>query len=142
TRNRPLLLLSTGLQRTLLPGRVTLSFILATLAGWQMGHYGGQPSTLTMLAAATAMQTSLAAFDPAKTPRLNTALYAFLTAAVATGLAIAVTPSPFARYATFVVVMTIAVWVRRFPPHGFGLGMMGFNAFFFPVFMRAKPSQL
>jgi hypothetical protein len=131
-----------GLPRSLLAGRATLSLILGTLAGWITGKLAGQPGTLMMLAAVTAMQTAIVAFAPIGKPRLSDALYAFLAAAAATVLAIAVIPSPTARYATFVIVMAVAVWMRRFQPHGFGLGMMAFNAFFFPLFMRAKPSQL
>jgi uncharacterized membrane protein YccC len=140
--NRSLLFHDPGLQRTLLASRVTLSLILGTVAGWLTGRATGQPGTLMMLAAVTAMQTAMVVFGPAEKPRLSAVFYAFVTAAAATALAIAVTPSPVARYVTFVIVMAAAVWMRRFAVHGFGLGMMAFNAFFFPLFMRARPSQL
>ena len=140
-KNAALLIADPGLQRTTLAGRVTLSVLLAVLVAGLVARLAHQPGTFIMLAAVTAMQTSLVVFGPAGPLRPRAPLYAWLTAAAAIALAVAVSPWAAARYAAFVLVMVVAVWVRRFKPYGFGLGMTAFNAFFFPVFIRAVPSQ-
>ena len=141
-RWRSLLVFDPGLGRTLLAGRVTVSVAVALAAATLLVRAAGMPSTAAMLAAMAAMQTVLAIFGPTGAPRLRAVAVAWVVACAAIGAALVVTPSVLARSAGFVVVMAVAVWVRRFAPAGFGLGMMGFNAFFFTVFVRASPSQL
>jgi Fusaric acid resistance protein-like len=52
------------------------------------------------------------------------------------------TPHRVVADVVFVVVMMIAVYVRRFGPRGFALGMAAFMPFFFTQFLRVTVGQL
>jgi uncharacterized membrane protein YccC len=101
-----------------------------------------QPVTVVLLAAVLAMICVVSVNEPELSRlRVTTALMIVPAgAAVAAGTLLA--PHHLLADIVFVAVMVVAVYIRRFGPRGFALGMAAFNAYFFTQFLRASPEQL
>ncbi|GAA2053135.1 FUSC family protein [Williamsia deligens] len=101
-----------------------------------------QPITVAMLGSVVAMFSAFVVRDRTARGRLLT------TALIAVPASIAVTVSTllgsmrvFADVG-FILVLFTAVYVRRFGPRGFALGMGAFISYFFALFLRATTAQL
>ena len=101
-----------------------------------------QPVTVVLLSAVLAMICVVSVNEPELSRlRVTTALMIVpACAAVAAGTLLA--PYHLPADVVFVAVMVVAVYIRRFGPRGFSLGMAAFNAYFFTQFLRASPEQL
>ncbi len=119
----------------------TLSLVLAIVALLTFTRYTHQPVTVAMLGAIVAMQSSAAVKDKQQHDRVITTLLLPVPAVGAVALAAGLAP-PFDWVADvgFIIVLFIAVWVRRFgPPGGNALGMVSFMSYFFALFIHATP---
>ncbi|MDJ0393474.1 FUSC family protein [Rhodococcus sp. G-MC3] len=102
----------------------------------------GQPITVAMLGTVVAMQSSAAVKDKDQRSRVITTLLLVFPAAGAVSLSAVL--SEFGKIADvgFIVVLFVAVWVRRYGPRGTALGMVAFICYFFALFLRATPDQI
>jgi uncharacterized membrane protein YccC len=127
-----------GLVRFRYASQAVLSVILAVL----VLSVVRVPSTALLLGAVAAMVCSTSMRTGTTGQRaVNILLFAPAMAASLT-VATLLSPYAFAGDAAFVVVMFIAVYVRRFGQLGFSLGMGTFMAFFFAMFLKAKVTDL
>ncbi|HEY2221970.1 FUSC family protein [Actinomycetospora sp.] len=102
----------------------------------------GQPVTIVLFAGVLAMISNLAVNETSlNRQRVTTALMA-LPAFASTVTGTLLSPYRVVADVVFVAVMVAAVYVRRFGPRGFALGMAAFMPFFFTQFLQAKPAQV
>ncbi len=120
----------------------TLSLVLAIVALLTFTRYTHQPVTVAMLGAIVAMQSSAAVKDKQQHDRVITTLLLPLPAVAAVALAAVLAPFDWVADVGFIIVLFIAVWVRRFGPRGNALGMVAFMAYFFALFIHATPAQI
>ncbi|GAA3054258.1 FUSC family protein [Pseudonocardia yunnanensis] len=101
-----------------------------------------QPVTVVLLSAVLAMICVVSVNEPELGRlRVTTALM-IVPACVAVAAGTLLAPHHLFADIVFVAVMVTAVYIRRFGPRGFALGMAAFNAYFFTQFLRAAPDQL
>lgn len=132
------------------PGRVrfrsaagtTLSLVLAMVALLAFTRAAHQPVTVAMLGTIVAMQSSAAVKDRQQRSRVITTLLLFFPAVGAVALAALLSPLGKVADVGFIVVLFLAVWVRRFGPRGNAMGMVAFMSYFFTLFLRASPGQI
>ncbi|MEJ2888980.1 FUSC family protein [Actinomycetospora aeridis] len=101
-----------------------------------------EPVTVLLFAGVLAMVSNLAVNEPDLPRRRVTTALMILPAAASTVAGAFVAPYRIPAAAAFVAVMVLAVWVRRYGPRGFALGMAGFMPFFFTQFLRVAPAQV
>ncbi|GAA4812153.1 FUSC family protein [Actinomycetospora chlora] len=101
-----------------------------------------EPVTVLLFAGVLAMISNLAVNEPDLPRRRVTTALMLLPAAASTVLGAFLAPYRIPAAAVFVLVMVVAVWVRRYGPRGFALGMAGFMPYFFTQFLRIAPAQL
>lgn len=134
--------LDPGLDRLRLAMMATVSMVLAAavMAGVQV--LTGQPVTVVLFAVVLAMISNLVVNESDLGRRRVTTLLMFapVGASIAGGTLLA--PHRVVADVVFVVVMVIAVYVRRFGPRGFALGMAAFMSFFFTQFLQTTVDQL
>ncbi|MFD0921937.1 carboxypeptidase regulatory-like domain-containing protein [Saccharopolyspora rosea] len=117
---------------------IGVEYGLATLV-----HADGKTSIIMMmLGAMMAMMGSMALTGPAVWPKVRTA--AFFPVAMGCGLLVGslVGAHPDLMLVGFVVVMFVAVLIRRFGPAFFFYGFMGWMGYFFASFTHATPAVL
>ncbi|MFC0450212.1 FUSC family protein [Rhodococcus jostii] len=102
----------------------------------------GQPLTVALLGTVVAMQSSAAVKDKDQHSRVITTLLLVFPAIAAVSMSAML--SQFGKVADvgFIVVLFVAVWVRRYGPRGTALGMVAFICYFFALFLRAQPGQI
>jgi uncharacterized membrane protein YccC len=134
--------LDPGLDRLRLAAIATASMVLAAGVMFGVQALTGQPVTVVLFAAVLAMISNLAVNEPDLGRRRVTTLLMLAPAVtlIATGTLLA--PYRVVADVVFVVVMVIAVYIRRFGPRGFALGMAAFMPFFFTQFLQATVDQL
>ena len=101
----------------------------------------GSSVTVVMFAAALAMITNLAVNEPDLHRRRVTTVVMALPAAASVVAGTLLAPYRVIADVVFVVVIVIAVYVRRFGPRGFALGMAAFMPYFFTQFLLAGSRQ-
>lgn len=131
-----------GLTRLFMAIRATAAVgvalaILLAVARWQ--HL---PLTVPLVGAALGMTWAIAVNDPDRRQQRITTLLLWLPAAAMLTLGTYTAPSRFISDALFVVVLFASVYIRRYGPRGFAIGMVGVLAFFFSFFLRATFAQL
>ncbi|GGF34996.1 FUSC family protein [Williamsia phyllosphaerae] len=122
--------------------QTTLTLVLALLVLVVTTRALGQPITVAMLGSVVAMFSSFVVKDRTAHARLLTTAMITLPAIAAVTLAAVLTQYGVIADVGFVAVLFTAVYVRRFGPRGFALGMASFIAYFFSLFLRATPSQI
>ncbi|GAA1456444.1 FUSC family protein [Williamsia maris] len=122
--------------------QTTLTLVLALLVLTVTTRALGQPITVAMLGSVVAMFSSFVVKDRTAHARLLTTAMITLPAIAAVTLAAVLTQYGVIADVGFVAVLFTAVYVRRFGPRGFALGMASFIAYFFSLFLRATPSQI
>ncbi|WP_433557529.1 FUSC family protein [Pseudonocardia xinjiangensis] len=131
-----------GLVRLRLAAIGTASMVLATAVMAVVSAVAKQPVTVLLFAAVLAMISSISVNEPdLRRSRVTTALM-LVPAAAATTAGALLSRHHIPADVVFVVVMMLAVYVRRFGARGFALGMAGFNAYFFTQYLQATPAQL
>ncbi len=131
-----------GLVRLRLAGIGTASMVLAAAVMSGVRALSGQPVTVELFAAVIAMISNLAVNEP-DVPRLRvTTLLMLGPAVVSTVAGTLLAPHRVLADAVFVAVTMVAVYIRRFGPRGFALGMAAFMPFFLTQFLHVSVAQL
>ena len=131
-----------GLLRLRMATRTTGALATALLVLFLLTKATGQPLTVALLGVLITMVVG-AVGERARSAstRITMALLPLPTALAITAAAL-VSPHPVVGDVVFVVVVFIAVYVRRFGPRGTALGMVTFMSYFFTLYLRAKFSEL
>jgi Fusaric acid resistance protein-like len=131
-----------GLQRLRLAAIGSASMVLAVVVMAGVRALTGQPVTLLIFAAVLAMISNLAVNEADIGRRRVTTALMLGPAAAAVTAGTLLAPYRVAADVVFVGVTVAAVYVRRFGPRGFALGMAGFNPYFFTQFLQARIAEL
>jgi hypothetical protein len=131
-----------GLTRLRLAGTGTASMALAAGVMTGVEALTGLGVTLVLFAALLAMISNLAVNEPDDRRRHVTTALMLGPAAAAITAGTLLVPYRLVADAVFVAVMMLAVYVRRFGPRGFALGMAGFNAYFLTQFLQVQAAEL
>ncbi|WP_433031577.1 FUSC family protein [Actinomycetospora sp. CA-053990] len=133
-----------GLTRLRLAAIAVTSMILAVavVAALRALLDPSEPVTVLLFTGVLAMISNLAVNEPTLPRRRTTTALLILPAAASTVAGAFVAPYPIASAVSFVAVMVVAVWVRRYGPRGFALGMAAFMPFFFTQFLKVAPAQV
>jgi hypothetical protein len=131
-----------GLTRLALAGVATASMVLAAGVMSVVRLLTGQAVTVVLFAAVLAMISNLAVNEPDLGRRRVTTALMLLPAAGSIALGTLLASNRIVGDVVFVAVMMAAVWIRRYGPRGFALGMAMFMPYFFTQFLQAKPAQL
>ena len=131
-----------GLVRLRLATGALLSIVLALALAVTLQRLSGEQPTVVIMAAVLAMVSNIAVNETAvERLRVTTALLVLpATAAVALGTVLA--PHRLLADAVFVAIMVGGVYIRRFGPRGFAIGMAAVMAYFFSQFLGAQVSAL
>lgn len=100
------------------------------------------PLTVPLVGAALGMTWAIAVNDPSPHEQRGTTLLLWLPAAAMLSLGTFTAPNRTISDVLFVAVLFASVYVRRYGPRGFAVGMVGVLAFFFSLFLHATFSQL
>ncbi|MDG3012564.1 FUSC family protein [Rhodococcus sp. D2-41] len=111
---------------------VMIGFIAAT----------GDALPVAVLGVIVSMQAAWAVKDRTVEGRLLTTFLLPLPAAGSMALASVLMPYGKLADVGFILVLFVAVWVRRFGPRGQALGMLGFISYFFALFLHVELRQL
>jgi uncharacterized membrane protein YccC len=131
-----------GLVRLRLAAIGTASMVLATVVMSGVRALTGQPVTVAVFAAVLAMFCNLVVNEP-DVPRMRvTTLLMAGPAVVSTVAGTLLSSHRILADVVFVVVMMIAVYIRRFGPRGFALGMAAFMPYFLTQFLHFTVAQL
>ncbi|MGU3432094.1 FUSC family protein [Actinomycetes bacterium M1A6_2h] len=120
----------------------TITLVLALAVLYSVTRALGQPITVAMLGTVVAMFTSFVVKDRTTRGKLVTNALIPLPAIAAVSLSAVLAQHGKIADVGFIAVLFTAVWVRRFGPRGFALGMASFISYFFALFLRAAPSQI
>ncbi|MGD9990961.1 FUSC family protein [Pseudonocardia sp.] len=131
-----------GLGRLRMAATATAAMVLAALVMAVVRAVTGQPVTVLLFAAVVAMVANLSVNEPDLPARRLTTALMLLPAAAAITAGTLLAPTPVLADVVFVLVMGGAVWVRRFGPRGFALGMGAFMPYFFTQFLQASVAEL
>jgi hypothetical protein len=121
-------------------GSASMVLAVALMAG--VRAVTGQPVTLVIFAAVLAMISNIAVNESDLGRRRVTTALMLGPAAAAVVAGTLLSPHHVVADVVFVAVTTVAVYVRRFGPRGFALGMAGFMPYFFTQFLQARPAEL
>ena len=131
-----------GLLRLRTASRTTGALATALLALFLLTKATGQPLTVALLGVLITMVSGRSVNEPdPRRQRITMALLPIPTALAIT-VATLLSPHPVVADAGFVLVVFIAVYVRRYGPRGTALGMVTFMSYFFTLYLRAKFSEL
>jgi hypothetical protein len=131
-----------GLVRLRLAGIGTASMMLAAAVMSGVRALSGQPVTVVLFAAVLAMISNLAVHET-DVPRVRVTTLLMLGPAVVSLTAGTLLASyHVVADVVFVTVTMIAVYIRRFGPRGFALGMAAFMPFFLTQYLQVTVAQL
>ena len=131
-----------GLGRLRLATTATAAMLLAAGVMEAIRVATGQAVTVLILSAFLAMISNLAVTEPDLPDRRVTTALMFVAAAASITASVLLTPWRIAADVMFVLVTAGAVYVRRYGPRGFALGMAAFMSYFFTQFLGARPAEL
>ncbi len=131
-----------GWQRLRSAARAALTVAGAYFTADGVARLTGQAMTIALLGAVVGMLTAVSVNDSTQRGRATTMALIPVAAAPVMALAALLSPYQWAADVVFVVVMASAAYVRRFGPRMTALGMVGYMAYFFSLFLEAKPSQV
>jgi len=120
----------------------SIGLAVAVMAALRAALDPAEPVTVLLFAGVLAMVSNLAVNEPDLPRRRVTTALMILPAAASTVAGAFLAPHPIPSAVVFVLVIVVAVWVRRYGPRGFALGMAGFMPFFFTQFLRVAPAQV
>ena len=132
------------------PGRIrlhmatvaTAAMMSAALLATGLRALTGAPVTIVLFSVVLAMISNLAVNEPQLSRRRITTALMVLPAAGSATLSSLLSGHRIAADAVFVLVMVVAVAVRRFGPRGSALGMAAFSPYFLVQFLQAGPALL
>ncbi|MFP5071369.1 FUSC family protein [Pseudonocardia nantongensis] len=131
-----------GRTRLHLASVATAAMITAALLASGLRALTGQPVTIVLFAVALAMVSNLAVNENDLARRRVTTALMLLPAAAAATLSALLSRQQLLADTVFVLVMMIAMAVRRYGPRGVALGMAAFMPYFFVQFLHAGPAEL
>jgi hypothetical protein len=131
-----------GLVRLRLASIGTASMVLATAVMSGVRALTGQPVTVELFAAVLAMISNLAVNEPDVRRTRMTTLLLLGPAMVSLTAGTLLASHRVLADAVFVTVTMVAVYIRRFGPRGFALGMAAFMPFFLTQFLHVTVAQL
>jgi uncharacterized membrane protein YccC len=122
--------------------RTTAALATALLVLYLLTKATRQPMTVALLGALVTMVSARSVNEPDPHRQRVTMALLPLPAAASITAASLVTPHPVIGDVVFVVVVFVAVYLRRFGQRGTALGMVTFMSYFFSLYLRAKFSEL
>lgn len=131
-----------GLLRLRMATRTTAALGCSLLIMFAVTRATGQPLTVALLGVVVTMVASRSVNEP--DPRRQRVTMALLPApaAVAITAASLLSAHAVASDVAFVVIVFVAVYIRRFGPRGRALGMVAFMSYFFTLYLRASIAEL
>ncbi|QUQ72070.1 FUSC family protein [Kutzneria sp. CA-103260] len=102
----------------------------------------GLPITTIMLGTIVAMMSAMSVNDKTARAKAITFLLLPVSAVVSIGAGALLSPWPLVGDGAFLVIIFVAVYLRRYAPRGFAVGMVAFMVFFFSLFIHATVEQL
>ncbi|GAA3438170.1 FUSC family protein [Kutzneria kofuensis] len=118
--------------------RTAVSVVLAIAALALLGL----PITTIMLGTIVAMMSAMSVNDKTVRAKAGTFLLLPVSAGVSISAGALLEPWPPVGDAVFLVIIFVAVYLRRYAPRGFAVGMVAFMTFFFSLFIHATVEQL
>ena len=131
-----------GLTRFFMALRATSAVGLALALLLVVARVKHLPLTVPLVGAALGMTWAIAVNDAEPRQQRITTLLLWLPAAAMLTLGTFTAPNRLIYDALFVLVLFCSVYIRRYGPRGFAIGMVGVLAFFFALFLRATFAQL
>ncbi len=131
-----------GLVRLRLAGIGTASMMVAAAVMAGVRALSGQPVTVELFAAVLAMISNLAVNEPDVTRTRVTTLLMLVPAVVSLTAGTLLVSHRVLADVVFVTVTMVAVYIRRFGPRGFALGMAAFMPFFLTQYLHVTVAQL
>ncbi|ODQ98233.1 FUSC family protein [Mycobacterium intermedium] len=131
-----------GLLRLRLAIRTTTALGCALLVMALVTRAEGQPLTVALLGALITMIAARSVNEPDPRQQRITMALLPLPAALSIAAAALLTPYRVASDVVFVVIVFVAVYIRRFGPRGRAFGMVAFMAYFFTMYLRAGVREL
>jgi uncharacterized membrane protein YgaE (UPF0421/DUF939 family) len=131
-----------GLLRLRMAARTTAALALALLILFLLTRATHQSLTVALLGVLITMVAGRAVNEPDPQRQKLTMALLPLPAALAITAAALLAPHRVAADVMFVAVVFAAVYARRFGPRGRALGMVAFMAYFFTLYLQAKPAEL
>jgi len=131
-----------GLLRLRMASRTTAALACSLLVLYLLTRATGQPLTVALLGVVITMIAARSVTEP--DPRQQRITMALLPVPAALSIAAAalLAPHQVAADLGFVVIVFVAVYIRRFDARGRALGMVAFMAYFFTLYLRAGPAEL
>lgn len=131
-----------GLLRLRMACRTTAALASALLILFLLTKATGQPLTVALLGVVITMVSARSVNEPdPRRQRITMALLPVPAAAAITAAAV-LAPHVVAADAMFVLIVFIAVYIRRFGTRGTALGMVTFMSYFFSLYLRANAAEL
>lgn len=102
----------------------------------------GLPITTIMLGTIVAMMSAMSVNDKTARAKAITFLLLPVSAGVSIAAGALLSPWPLIGDGAFLVIIFVAVYLRRYAPRGFAVGMVAFMVFFFSLFIHATVELL
>jgi uncharacterized membrane protein YccC len=131
-----------GLLRLRMATRTTAALACSLAMLFVLTRATGQPLTVALLGVVITMIAARSVNEPDPRRQRTTMALLPLPAALSITAAAALAPHNVAADAVFVLVVFVAVYIRRYGPRGRALGMVAFMAYFFTLYLRAGISEL
>ncbi|MDT7552699.1 MAG: hypothetical protein QOI16_1235, partial [Pseudonocardiales bacterium] len=131
-----------GLVRLRLATGALLSIVVAIGLAAVLQHVSGEPVTVVIMSAVLAMVSNIAVNENVIGRLRATTALLILPAAAAVSLGTVLAPHRVVADIVFVAIMMGGVWIRRFGPRGFSVGMAAVMGYFFSQFLGTKVSGL
>ena len=131
-----------GLVRLRLAAGALLSIAVAVGLAAVLQHVSGEPVTVVIMSAVLAMVSNIAVNEPLIGRLRATTALLILPAAAAVSLGTVLAANRVVADIVFVAIMMGGVWIRRFGPRGFSIGMAAVMGYFFSQFLGTQVSGL
>lgn len=131
-----------GLTRLLMAARATAAVASALLVLVAVARWLHLPPTVPLMGAALGMTWAIAVNDTAPRDQRITTLLLWLPGAACLTLGTFSANNRLLSDALFVCVLFASVYIRRYGPRAYAMGMVAVLAFFFALFLRASFAQL
>ncbi|MCV7074983.1 FUSC family protein [Mycobacterium szulgai] len=131
-----------GLLRLRMASRTTAALACSLVALYLLTRATGQPLTVALLGVVITMIAARSVTEPDPRQQRITMALLPLPAALSITAAALLARHQVAADLVFVVIVFVAVYIRRFDARGRALGMVAFMAYFFTLYLRAGPAEL
>lgn len=126
-----------------LASRAILSLLIsAAILVAVMLKFGALPPAAYGLTAVISFNSSMAVRDKGAQAQLITRVYSMLAALASVFAAALLSPIPVVADIGFLVVIFAAVYIRKFGPRWFAVGMIAFMAYFMGDYLQPRPKDI